>query len=94
MGSVEKFVWNSAEAQRILKSSGVASDIKARGERVMNAANAEAPEHGYVSQEPFAMDSGLSRDRAYANVYTRTTLGKRMQAKHSTLTKSIDAGRG
>lgn len=93
MGSVTKFTWNSAEAQRILKSPAVASDIKSRGEHVKNAANAAAPEHGYVSQEPFDVQTGTT-DRAYANVYTRTTLGKRMQAKHGTLTKALDAGRG
>ena len=93
MGSIEKFVWNSAEAQRILKSAGVAADVKSRGERIMNAANAQAPEHGYVSQEPFAMSTGTT-DRAYANVYTRTELGRRMQAKHSTLTQVISAGKG
>lgn len=93
MGSIEKFEWNSAEAQRILKSSGVAADVKSRAERIMNAANSQAPEHGYVSQEPFAMTTGTT-DRAYANVYTRTQLGRRMQAKHSTLTQALSAGKG
>ncbi len=83
---------NSREAERILKSREVAEKLESMGERITDAANHRAPSHGYTEQEPFAMDSGTS-DRAWVNVYTRTDLGKRMQAKHNTLTKAMDVAR-
>lgn len=83
---------NHSGAQAVLKSPEVARKLDSMGQAIMNAANGRAPEHGYTEQEPFAMDSGVS-DRAYATVYTRTNLGKAMQAKHGTLTQAIDAGR-
>ena len=83
---------NSSGAQAILKSSEVAEKLEDMGKAITKAANDEAPEHGYTEQEPFAMESGTS-DRAFVNVYTRTNLGKAMQAKHSTLTQAMDAGR-
>ncbi len=84
---------NSAEAERILKLSEVAKKLESMGKAIMDAANDEAPEHGYTESEPFAIDSGTT-DRAFVNVYPRTTLGKRMQAEHDTLTHAMDAGRG
>lgn len=83
---------DSHGAQSILKSSEVAEKLESMGRAITNKANGMAPEHGYKQQEPFAMESGVS-DRAFVNVYTRTTLGKRMQAKHNTLTQAMDAGR-
>lgn len=83
---------NSRGAQAILKSPEVAEKLKDMGRAIMRAANDKAPEHGYTEQEPFAMESGTT-DRAYTTVYTRTDLGKRMQAKHSALTQAMDAGR-
>ena len=91
MGSVQVKI-NSAEAARILKSKEVADRINAMGEAITAAANEQAPEHGY-DIEPFALWTGVT-DRAVASVYTRTNLGKAMQAKHSTLTQAMDAGRG
>lgn len=82
---------NSSGAEEILKSRKVAEKLEKMGKAIMDAANDEAPEHGY-KQEPFAMESGKS-DRAYTAVYTRTDLGKAMQAEHSTLTQAMDAGR-
>ena len=84
---------NSHGASEILKSREVAEKLESMAKKIADAANNRAPEHGYTKQEPFAMESGTS-DRAYAVVYTRTDLGKRMQAKHSTLTQAMDAGRG
>lgn len=84
---------NSHDAQAILKSSEVSKKLEGMGKAITDAANGQAPEHGYTEREPFAMASGVT-DRAYVNVYTRTNLGKAMQAKHSTLTQAMDAGRG
>ena len=83
---------NSRGAADILKSAAVAEKLEDMGKAIMKAANDKAPEHGYTEQEPFAMESGTS-DRAFVNVYTRTDLGKAMQAKHSTLTQAMGAGR-
>ena len=83
---------NSREAERILKSREVADKLESMGKAIKNAANDQAPEHGYTEHEPFDMESGTS-DRAYTAVYTRTNLGKAMQAKHNTLTRAMDAGR-
>ncbi len=83
---------SSRGAADILKSAAVAKKLDDMGKKITNAANNKAPEHGYTEHEPFAMESGTS-DRAFVNVYTRTELGKRMQAKHSTLTQAMDAGR-
>lgn len=84
---------NSDEAERILKSREVADKLEDMGKKITDAANDKAPEHGYTEQEPFAMESGTT-DRAFVSVYTRTNLGKAMQAKHDTLTQAMDAGRG
>lgn len=83
---------DSGGAEAILKSSEVADILNTMGKAITDAANEQAPEHGYTESEPFAMASGVT-DRAYVNVYTRTNLGKAMQAKHDTLTKAMDAGR-
>lgn len=88
-----KVKMDSHGALEILKSHEVAEKLEGMGKAIRDAANEKAPEHGYTEQEPFAMESGTT-DRAYTTVYTRTTLGKRMQAKHSTLTQAMDAGRG
>ena len=87
-----KVKMNSQGALEILKSHEVAEKLESMGKAIKDAANNKAPEHGYTEQEPFAMESGTT-DRAFVNVYTRTTLGKRMQAKHNTLTQAMDAGR-
>lgn len=83
---------NTREAESIMKSREVREKLEDMGGKIRDAANDKAPEHGYTEQEPFAMESGTT-DRAFVNVYTRTTLGKRMQAKHDTLTQAMDAGR-
>ena len=67
MGSVEVKI-NSAEAARILKSKEVADRIGAMGEAITAAANAQAPEHGYTAQEPFALWTGVT-DRAVASAF-------------------------
>lgn len=87
-----RVVIDSAGARDVLKSRKVAEKLEGMGKKITDAANEKAPEHGYTEHEPFAMESGTS-DRAWVSVYTRTDLGKRMQAKHNTLTQAMDAGR-
>lgn len=93
MASDVKVKVNSAGARELLRSAAVAADIERRAKAITAQANGQAPEHGYTESEPFTVVSGVT-DRAYSTVYTRTDLGKAMQAKHSTLTKALDAGRG
>lgn len=78
----------------ILNDYDVIEWVTDKGEAVAEAANAMAPEHGYYT-EPFeCAESTTSKGNTCVVVYTRTDLGKAMQAKHSTLTKALDAGRG
>ena len=83
---------NEQGAVQVLKSRAVTEKLNDMGKKITDAANGKAPEHGYTEQTPFAMESGAT-DRAFVNVYTRTNLGKAMQAKHDTLTQAMDAGR-
>ena len=83
-----------AGVREVLNSDAAISDCMQRARRIASAANAQAPEHGYVSSPPFAVDEARTRrGNRCAVVYTRTTLGKRMQAKHSTLTQALGSGR-
>ena len=93
MGSVDVKL-NLAGIREVLNSDAAISDCMQRARRIATEANSQAPEHGYVSSPPFAVDEARTRrGNRCAVVYTRTTLGKRMQAKHSTLTKALKAGR-
>ncbi|MBQ9620549.1 MAG: hypothetical protein IJR41_01245 [Atopobiaceae bacterium] len=84
---------NMRGVREVLNDDGVIADCMRRAERIAAAANSEAPESGYQT-DPFASDEGrTTRGNRCAVVYTRTNLGKAMQAKHSTLTKAMDAGR-
>lgn len=92
MASGIRVQMNHRGAAEILKSREVAKKLDEMGKAIMDEANENAPKHGYDKHEPFAMSSGTS-DRAWVNVYARTSLGKWMQAKHNTLTQAMDAGR-
>lgn len=93
MGDV-KVELSLAGVKEVLNSDGAISDCMQRARRIAGDANSRAPEHGYASSPPFDVDEGrTSRGNRCAVVYTRTTLGKRMQAKHDTLTRALGAGR-
>lgn len=94
MGNV-RVEMNLAGIKEVLNDDGVIAECMKRARRINAAANAEAPEHGYFKRQPFAVEEGTtSKGNRCAVVYTRTELGKRMQAKHSTLTHAINSGRG
>ena len=86
---------NLKGVKQVLNDDAVIADCMKRARRIHSAANAEAPDNGYYKRKPFAVEEGTtSKGNRCAVVYTRTQLGKRMQAKHSTLTKALNAGRG
>jgi hypothetical protein len=86
---------NLSGVKEVLNSDGAVNAAMKSARKICSAANESAPEHGYYKYKPFAVEeSKTSKGNRCAVVYTRTTLGKRMQAKNSTLTKSIGAGRG
>lgn len=81
--------------KQVLNSDGAVNAAMKSARQICAAANAEAPKHGYYKRQPFAVEqSKTSKGNKCAVVYTRTDLGKAMQAKHNTLTQAIDAGRG
>ena len=85
---------NMAGVKELLNADEVIADCMERAARMADNANGRAPKHGYTSSEPFASAEGKTkRGNRCAVVYTRTDIGKRMQAKHNTLTSAIDAGR-
>lgn len=94
MGNIQVKL-NLSGVREVLNDDSVVSECMKRARRINAAANESAPEHGYYQRSPFAVEEGTtSRGNRCAVVYTRTELGKRMQAKHSTLTKSLGAGKG
>ena len=86
---------NLSGVKQVLNSDGAVGAAMKCAQKICSAANAAAPEHGYYKRQPFAAEQGkTSKGNKCAVVYTRTDLGKAMQAKHNTLTKSLGAGRG
>ena len=81
--------------REVLNDPNVIKECVRRCKSIADAANESAPKHGYTESEPFAAEEGkTTRGNKCGVVYTRTNLGKAMQAKHSTLTQAMDAGRG
>lgn len=79
----------------VLNDDGVIADCMRRAEAIAGAANALMPEGGYTSAEHHVAREGrTSRGNRGAFVVTATNEAKAMQAKHSTLTQALDAGRG
>lgn len=88
MGKV-KVVMNSAGARELLNCSGIQSDLLSRA----NSIKARADSMGSGT---YVADVQPGRNRAHAMVKTPRGDFKTMasQAKHNTLLKSMDAGRG
>lgn len=73
---------NSAGAQAVLQSSGVAADGAARGARIAAAAG-----------PGFEVESTTNSDRAVTFVRTATPEAREAEANRRALTRAIDAGR-
>jgi hypothetical protein len=94
MGNVQVKL-NLAGVKEVLNDDASVSECMKRARRIASEANSQAPDHGYYKYPPFMTSEGrTTKGNRCAVVYTRTELGKRMQAKHSTLTKALKAGRG
>jgi hypothetical protein len=85
---------NMAGVREVLNDDGVIADLMQRGERIASAADAAMPEHGYTKSEHHTVAEGrTSRGNRDVVVVTSSNMAKGMQAKHSTLTQALDAGR-
>ena len=94
MASGVKVTLHLSGVRKALNEPGVVEDCVRRCKAIADAANDDAPKHGYKEREPFAAEEGKTgRGNKCGVAYTRTDLGKRMQAKHDTLTQAMDAGR-
>ena len=81
---------NRAGARDVMKSAGVAADLEARGMRIAEAAEG-------MSQSGEALFDVKVKDlRVSTHVFVETTDAASMasNAKHNSLVRSIDAGRG
>lgn len=79
----------------VLNDDGVMADCMRRAEAIASAADALMPDGGYTRAEHHVAREGTtSRGNRSALVITNTNEAKAMQAKHSTLTQALDAGRG
>lgn len=78
----------------VLNDDGVMADCMRRAEAIASAADALMPESGlHTDQHHVAREGTTSRGNRGAFVITATNVAKAMQAKHSTLTQALDAGR-
>lgn len=94
MGSV-RVKLNMAGVIALLNDDRVIADCRRRMEAVARAADAMMPENGHDTDEHHRVIEGTtSRGNREVSVMTVTNVAKAMQAKHSTLTKALDAGRG
>ena len=78
---------NSAGARKILNGSAVQGDLLRRAEKIKASAD------GMGSGE-YAADVRPGKNRAHAMVKTTDFISKKSNAKHNTLLKSMDAGKG
>lgn len=83
---------NSAGAQAVLTSPGVASDIEDRAAAIATSACAKtSPDE--MRNDPYMSEVDVGGDRARARVWTSSPHGIRSNNKHNTLLSSLDAGR-
>jgi len=94
MGSV-RVKLNLAGIKEVFADPGVQAELRRRAEAIATEADSLMPEGGYErAKHHVVMDSVTSRGNPAVAVATATNEAKAMQAKHSTLTKALDAGRG
>ena len=79
----------------VFNDPAVTAELMRRAEAIKQAADASMPDGGYTRTEHHRVAQGTTRIGTHsALVVTNTNEAKGMQAKHSTLTKALDAGRG
>lgn len=83
---------NRAGVGEVLKSSGVRADLTARAERVLNAAEANAP----VASGEYKAGLGLAQDttdRAVVRVVATAAHSMIVEANTGNLARALDSGR-
>lgn len=97
MGNVTGFKWNMRGVEEVFRSSGVVSDERSRMQRVCDKANELVeelyPNNGYAMPHFVLQQYRTTHGNVGYNVHANTDLAKHAQAKHSVLTRAMDAGR-
>lgn len=88
-----KFKWNLQAFRDLRNSPGVIADLERRANAIAAAANgadrnAEGEPDGYVAA------AGPGKNRGRATVVTATAPAMADNARHQTLIRALDAGRG
>lgn len=86
-----KVVINHAGARAVLNDPAVKAELLRRAQLIREAAIASDPR---LSSEDIDANAVDGRIRARAGVVTVTPKARNINAKHNTLLKSLDAGRG
>lgn len=90
MAKITKVKISRAGARRVMKSPAVRADLIQRAKRIRDNAQGMS-ESGQATYTVAAYDGKVS---AHAVVYTQNDAAKRSNAKHNSLIRSMDAGRG
>lgn len=88
MGSV-KVKMNSKGIEALLSDHAVTADLESRGRRIKAAADAAGS-----AEYDMAVRRGRKGGRPYVVVAANSPKARASNAKHNTLLKSMDAGRG
>ena len=86
-----KVVMNHAGAKAVLKDPGVKAELLRRARLVQQAAISSDPR---LTPEDIDANAIDGRNRARAGVATVNRKARNINAKHNTLLKALDAGRG
>lgn len=82
-----KVVMNPAGARAVMNSQGVRNELLRRAMNIKDVADS-------IGSATYAADVQEGRNRAHAMVKTTDRHSRASNAKHNTLLKSLDAGRG
>lgn len=78
---------NSSGARQLLNSTPVQGELLKRAEKIKARADG-------IGSGKYSADVQPGKNRAHAMVKTTDIISKRSNAKHNTLLKSMDAGKG
>lgn len=90
MAEITDFKISRSAARALMKNPAVRADLVSRAERIRAAAEALS-DSGNAKYGVATWDGNVS---THAVVYTRNLAAKRSNAKHNSLIRSIEAGRG
>ena len=94
MASGVRVKMNLSGVRQVFNDPAVTAELLRRADAIKDAADAAMPDGGYTRTEHHKVIEGRTRIGTHsALVVTNTNEAKAMQARHSTLTKAMDAGR-